>query len=281
MKKKLPFFSNLSALIDGLPKNVRTNFWKDPWIASHVLDAHLDPSWDEGSRKPEKISSEIASIVRHCKAHRVPAQGLILDLGCGPGLYAQRLVSQGYKVEGWDISPAAVRWARKQIPIKWGKFHLADFSIARLPPADAAIMVYGIFCNLSDSERDRSLASLAKSLPPGAPFIFDVFTEEYVKNAILPRDWYAVKKDGFWKADRHIVLEESFLKEEERCLINSYHVVNRFGKINSWHIRHRWYEQEELKALLLDHGFSPTFFGGGLAGDEDPELWQGVLAKRQ
>ena len=40
--------------------------------------------------------------------------GLVVDLGCGSGIWAQRLLDAGYKVLGLDISPAMVRLARKK-----------------------------------------------------------------------------------------------------------------------------------------------------------------------
>ena len=38
----------------------------------------------------------------------------ILDLGCGPGLYASRLARLGHRVTGIDFSPASIRYARQQ-----------------------------------------------------------------------------------------------------------------------------------------------------------------------
>jgi predicted TPR repeat methyltransferase len=37
----------------------------------------------------------------------------ILDLGCGPGLYTQRLASLGHTCVGIDISPASIAYARR------------------------------------------------------------------------------------------------------------------------------------------------------------------------
>ena len=40
----------------------------------------------------------------------------ILDLGCGPGIYAKKLVRMGAKVEGIDISSEMIKLARKECP---------------------------------------------------------------------------------------------------------------------------------------------------------------------
>ena len=40
----------------------------------------------------------------------------VLDVGCGPGLYAAELVARGARVSGFDISPRMVELARARVP---------------------------------------------------------------------------------------------------------------------------------------------------------------------
>ena len=42
--------------------------------------------------------------------------GLVVDLGCGSGLWAEKLVQKGYKVLGIDISEAMIDIARSRVP---------------------------------------------------------------------------------------------------------------------------------------------------------------------
>jgi len=37
----------------------------------------------------------------------------ILDLGCGPGLYAERFAIKGHKVTGIDFSENSIKYAKK------------------------------------------------------------------------------------------------------------------------------------------------------------------------
>lgn len=46
-------------------------FWDDEDISKGMLEAHLDPNWDAATRKPKWLDK------------------FLLDLGCGPGLYAE------------------------------------------------------------------------------------------------------------------------------------------------------------------------------------------------
>ncbi len=105
-------------------------FWADPYVSEHVLWAHLDPDNDDASRKPEKIDRSVAFLLHRLAAARgmqepVPSNSPIrvLDLGCGPGLYAERLAQSGCEVTGIDLSPASISHARRkaessQLPVK-------------------------------------------------------------------------------------------------------------------------------------------------------------------
>ena len=141
-------------------------------------------------------------------------------------------------------------------------------------------MIYGIFGNLDEDERDRTLAALRQALPQGAVFVFDCFTEAYAKEAIMPRDWYANEGEGFWRRGPHLVLEGGAVLEDIRSTVNSYHVISRSGKMKSYHIRHRWYDRAELELVLDRAGFELESLGAGLDGNEDPAKWMGVVARR-
>ncbi|MCB1671435.1 MAG: class I SAM-dependent methyltransferase [Gammaproteobacteria bacterium] len=61
--------------------------------------------------------------------------GLIIDIGCGSGIWAARLGRAGYRVLGVDISPAMLNLARKQAPD--AQFELASGYEYPLPRCQA------------------------------------------------------------------------------------------------------------------------------------------------
>ena len=53
-----------------------------------MLQAHLEPEWEATSRKHDFIHESVKWICEISSPVRFPK---LLDLGCGPGLYAERL----------------------------------------------------------------------------------------------------------------------------------------------------------------------------------------------
>ncbi|MEN6435299.1 MAG: hypothetical protein ABFD58_05710, partial [Anaerolineaceae bacterium] len=68
-------------------------FWNDPYISKQMLIAHLDPITDAASRKPETIDKSVSWIIQESN---IKPGNSVLDLGCGPGLYASRLAQKGF-----------------------------------------------------------------------------------------------------------------------------------------------------------------------------------------
>ncbi len=74
-------------------------FWNDPHISKRMLDVHLNPDIDAASRKPEIIDRTIKWLIEILGLQ--PGASL-LDLGCGPGLYASRFAQAGFHLTGVD-----------------------------------------------------------------------------------------------------------------------------------------------------------------------------------
>jgi SAM-dependent methyltransferase len=103
--------------------------------------------------------------------------GLVVDLGCGGGLWARRLIEAGYHVCGTDLSPDMIALARKRVPeaaFRAGSFLDVDF------PDCAAITALGECLNYAcDTRNSRTALSQLfrrayRALRPGGLLVFDV-----------------------------------------------------------------------------------------------------------
>ena len=83
--------------------------WVDEYISTQLLETHLNQDIDLASRKETTISTTLEWILS-----KVPGDRLnILDLGCGPELYTEKLAEKGHIVTGMDFSSNSICYARE------------------------------------------------------------------------------------------------------------------------------------------------------------------------
>ena len=104
-------------------------------------------------------------------------EGLVVDLGCGSGLWARALVDAGYDVLGIDLSAAMIDLARTRVPE--ATFRTASVFQAALPPCRAVTALGEIFNYLFDAanafgELGRLFRRVFDALQPGGLLIFDI-----------------------------------------------------------------------------------------------------------
>lgn len=103
--------------------------------------------------------------------------GLVVDLGCGSGLWARELSDSGYGVLGVDISKAMIAIARKRVPR--AKFETGSLLKVKLPRCDAVTSLGECLNYMFDksnrmSEIRRLFRRVYGALEPGGLFIFDI-----------------------------------------------------------------------------------------------------------
>ena len=102
--------------------------------------------------------------------------GTVVDLGCGSGITARRLVDAGYDVIGIDVSESLIEIARQRVPE--ATFRVGSFVGADVPPAVAVcaigeVLNYGSDTNDNAQARVQLFASISSALEPGGLFLFD------------------------------------------------------------------------------------------------------------
>jgi SAM-dependent methyltransferase len=208
----------------------------------------------------------------------------MLDLACGPGLYAQQFASHGFSVTGIDFSEVSIRHAREEAEREGLdiEYRREDLTTAKLGgPYDVVTLIYGEFCTFSERERRKLLRRIRKSLAPGGLFVVDVFTEAYVRRNRSCDDWYVSAADGFWQASPHMVLLRHFFYPADSASVARYTIVDENGSYRQFNVWWRHYDAGEIRELMDSEGFDVEQLYGSLWGEAyDPNgEWIGVYAR--
>lgn len=256
-------------------------FWNDPHISSQMLKAHLDPDSDLASRRPETIQKVVDWLTATLALQRGDS---VLDLGCGPGLYAARLAEQGIRVTGVDYSRRSVAYAQE-----YARYHDLDIEyryqnylmLDDENRYDAALLIYGDYCPLSPEQRRQLLGNVSRALKPGGYFVLDVTTRTHRQQRGSKNRWYAVEK-GFWKAGPHLVLEDGFDYPEQSIFLDQAIVIEESGRVSVYRNWFQDFSRETITTELTEAGFLVCNVWNDLTGTPytDDTAWIGLVTQR-
>ena len=228
--------------------------WTDEYISGQLLKAHIDSSNDLASRNGASIEQAVDWIAGEFGR----SGGAVLDIGCGPGLYTERLAAKGYSVTGVDFSENSIEYAKnsakeKQLNIEYFcmDYLMLDFH----DKADLIIMIYCDFCVMSSSERDILLQNIYRALKPGGKFIFDVQNETAFKCAKDEKSW-EFSSGGFWQAEPYLLLTSKQLYKERKIVLNQHIVIDEENECTTYHFWEHFYNEGDIKSILESNGFA-------------------------
>ena len=247
-------------------------FWDDPHISEQMLNAHLSPDWDAASRNHEFIDRSVVWLINAMEL--VPGDS-VLDLGCGPGLYANRIAAHGINVTGVDISTRAIAFAeqtasKEHLP---ARFIRGDYLVDSYEPPTggytAAILIYEDYCALSPNQREVLLARIHSALEPDGRLLLDVtaaprFAEFAETSKTVPN-----LMGGFWSAAPYTGTKETWTYPALKLILERYFIKDDGG--TTTRVFWNWMQCLTLELLmkeLADTGFHNIEIFGDVAGDD-------------
>ncbi len=260
----------------GVPR-----FWDDPHISKHMLAAHLDPEIDLASRKAETIDASVAWIVDMLN---LQPGDKVLDLGCGPGLYSNRLAQLGLQVTGVDYSKRSIEYARiaadelgVEIEYRCQDYHALEAEAVY----DAALLIYGEYCVFNPDQRRHLLSRVWAALKPGGHFVFDVTTPHLPSHQGDHTKWQALET-GFWREGPHLALTQGFDYPED-IYLDQYLIIEPDGMLSVYRNWFQDFTRERITAALEAAGFSVQGVWSDLTGTPfNPESeWIGLAARKE
>ncbi len=239
-----------------------SNIWTDPYIRRQMLQEHLNPASDGASRKQESIQKITDFIVLHSRP-----EGRLLDLGCGPGLYTSVFREKGYSVTGIDFNPDSIEYAKSQhrdIRYIEGDY-INSYPDGRF---DTVIIIYCDLGTHSDNDRDTLINNVYNSLDKGGVFIFDVFTEQLIRDKQEGRDWSYEPEGGFWSAGEYLLLSETFHYPQNKAFAYQYNLLTK-NEQRHFIVWDRYYSEDEITAVLKRAGFQQVEIHHNLLDDNN------------
>jgi SAM-dependent methyltransferase len=256
-------------------------FWEDPHVSERLLEAHLDPEREAASRPHDRIDDEVAWLV---DALGLSSGDAVLDLGCGPGLYCERLHDRGLDVTGVDLSETALEHARRRAEETDRDVDYRRADYRRLDADrefDAAILVYFDFGTFGDGDRDAVLDAVRDALVPGGRFAFDVYAGARRAERTVGTEWECHDGPGFWRDGPHLVLGGTHAYPDRDAVLDQHVVVGADGEASVYRFPERHYDPADLRAVLTDRGFAVEGVRADLRGTPHAEGSEsiGVVAR--
>ncbi|MBO1308078.1 methyltransferase domain-containing protein [Enterococcus sp. 669A] len=243
------------------------NIWTDPYVAQQMLAAHLNEQADGATRNKSFVEKSLKWLNEEFPAVDYPK---ILDLGCGPGIYAEKFLRAGYQVTGLDFSRTSIDYARQsaeekglEIDYICADYLMADWQEGRY---DLIFMIYCDLGVLSHEGRKLILQKAAQALNPGGKLIFDVFTPEKYKE-FTPTQTWQIEENSFWSAEPCLHLQRS--KQYGRTYLDAHHLLYEQNQ-KTFYIWETVFTPEEVIEELRAEGFTKIEVYSNLAGD----LWE-------
>jgi SAM-dependent methyltransferase len=186
-------------------------------------------------------------------------KGLVIDIGCGSGIWANALTEAGYDVLGIDISDAMLDLARIKAP----KANLQKASFVKFNfPKCAAVTSLGECLNYQFDEHDKSelkdiFARIYQALRPGGIFIFDIAQPGYVSGINAQTNYY--------EGEDWVIFLEKQEDTKKNKLIRKISMFRKIGefyrKSEETHIV-QLYKSTEVAKELREVGFRVRIIRG-------------------
>lgn len=258
------------------------DFWTDAYISTEMLKVHLNPDTDAASRKPETIERTVNWLISRL---RLPLLSEVVDLGCGPGLYTERLARRGLRITGVDQSANSIGYARRHaqeegLEIEYCLQNYLEMDFKNR--FDAALLIYYDFGPLSDVDRDTLLARTWLALKPGGYFIFDVLTPTNRPAELPAPNWSLSPEGGFWSPGAYLELNQTFRYPEAQVFLDQTTVIEEDGRAVVYRAWEHCYRPETIRPVLERAGFLIEEITADLNGTPYTEesISMGIIARK-
>ena len=258
--------------------------WDDPDFSRRMLREHLDQSHGAASRQQAEREMQLNWLWDKLQLAR---EQRLLDVTCGPGLYAVELARRGVHVTGIDFGPASIAYANnlaaEQRVADHCQFILQDVRQMDFAGSDfdAATFIYGQLAVFTREEAQSLLNQVAQSLRPGGRLVVELLNQDRVDKA--DSTWWYTDDTGLWGDVPYLHLGERVWHADEQISVERFHILHlETGQLDEIHLCDQTYAVDEMVAMMKQAGFSavdvyPAWDGLALY---DAEEWVVYVAQK-
>ncbi len=239
--------------------------WNDPYISQQLLGLHLDPDVEMVSRHPDFINRSVDWLNRQFNMSRHPS---VLDLGCGPGLYANRLARLGAEVTGIDISQRSIDYAeqaacRENLSVTYICQNYLEYS--SLQKFDLVLMIFCDFCSLSPEQQKVVFGKIRDFLTENGRFVLDVYSFNKFDNRNEYVGYEHITENGFWSEGEYFGFLHTFKYDDIKLILDKYTLIQG-SRIQTFYNWLQYFSLESLKRVFEDNGFRLERYYADAAG---------------
>ncbi len=257
--------------------------WQEPGFSERMLQEHLSQDHDMASPRTEKIEKHVDWIHTKLLSQR-PSR--ILDLGCGPGLYTNRLARLGHQCVGIDVSPASITYARQHAEKESLRctYMEQDMRDAQWGTTfNLVMMLHGEFNTFRPTDARKILRQAHAALAGGGLLLVAVATFAGMESTQPESRSWSCARAGLFSAEPHLCLEEVFWDRARKTKTECYVIIDAStAQITLYADSQQAYTDGDYESLLAECGFSDVQLLPPLPGMED-HLFSAltIVAKRR
>lgn len=235
-------------------------FWEDAYISKQMLASHLNQEVDGATRKYSYVKASAKWI------EALRRGGDLLDLGCGPGIYAELFDEAGFRVTGMDYSKRSIEYARASAEKKNRKInyvHQNYLSMSYEQEFDIITLIYCDFGVLAPDIRRRFLRKIYQALRPGGIFVLDAFTHKAFKDFNEQRT-VSYENGGFWSPEEYVCVKCD-CRYGTSVVLEQYNVITA-ETLRTYNLWNEMFDEDQLAHMLHASGFTDVSFYADVCG---------------
>lgn len=252
--------------------------WTRPHLAEQMLQTHLSQDTALASRPVIAIDRFVSWLD---ETFQIKGK-TVCDLGCGPGLYAERYAERGATVCGLDFSVNSIEYAKKSASDKNAMvtYIVADYLSEPLPQDQYLItLIYCDLCPLSPDQRQTLFGNVRRSLRPDGMFVFDVASMRAFESKAESTAFGHNYMDGFWSEKDYFAFHNTYRYENQNISLDHFVIIEEH---DTWEIYNwmQYYTQESITSELKANGFEVVDIVDGFGADQADDTTFGVIARQ-